>query len=148
MAIFIFNKGNNTALYKIAENSDELKNFNIIVNHYDLIEDNNSQNFLDVKLNKKIVVKHENNSILYQDDVSEKGFKNKEQLDKHIVIAKNTIKLFLDNNLNNSLFSKWNNYYNQLSSLDTNSINYPLNISLEEYFYNSNLPILNTLQLP
>jgi hypothetical protein len=148
MAIFIFNKGNNTALYKIAENSDELKNFNIIVNHYDLIEDNNSQNFLDVKLNKKIVVKHENNSILYQDDVSEKGFKNKEQLDKHIVIAKNTIKLFLDNNLNNSLFSKWNNYYNQLSSLDTNSINYPLNISLEEYFYNSNLPILNILQLP
>jgi hypothetical protein len=148
MAIFIFNKGDNTALYKIAENSDELNNFNIVVNHYDLVEDNNSQNFLDVILNKKIVVKHEDNSILYQNVVSGSEFKNKEQLDKHIVITKNTIKLFLNNNLNNSLFSKWNNYYNQLSSLDTNSINYPLNISLEEYFYNSNLPALNTLQLP
>lgn len=146
MAIFIFNKGDNTALHKIAESSDELQNFNIVIDHYDLIEENNLQNFLDVKLNKKIVVKHENNSIIYQNITFE--FKNKEKLDKHVVSVKNTIKLFLDNNLNNPLFLKWNNYYNQLGSLDTSSINYPLNTSLEEYFYNSNLPALNPLQLP
>jgi hypothetical protein len=148
MAIFIFNKGDNTALYKIAENLNEIQNLNIIVDHYDLIEDNNSQNFLDVKLNKKIVIKHENNSIVYQTPEIGWKFLNKNQLDVHITSIKNQIKLFLDKNENNPLFLKWNNYYNQLSSLNTDSINYPLNMSLEEYFYDSNLPALNTLQLP
>lgn len=148
MAIYIFIKEDNTALYRIAENSNELENFNIVADHYNLIEDTDPQNFLDVKLNKKIVVKHENNSIIYETPAFGWKFKNKNELDGHIASIKSQIKLFLDNNKNNPLFVKWNNYYNQLNSLNTNNINYPLNISLEEYLNNSNLLVLNTLQLP
>jgi hypothetical protein len=46
------------------------------------------------------------------------------------------------------LYSKWKNYYDQLSSLDLNTIQYPLNKSLEQYFKDLGQPSLNILQLP
>ena len=57
-------------------------------------------------------------------------------------------KEFLKNNKNHQLFNRWNNYYTQLNNLDLNSIEYPLNKSLEQYFKDQNLPSLNPLQIP
>jgi len=148
MSFFIFQKNNNTSLYRIAENSNELNNQNIVLSHYDVVEENNQTNFLNIVLCKKYVLKHENNIIEYGVPNIKESFENKKYLDIYIKDVKSFIKKFLDTNLNNPLFPKWNNYYNQLSSLDTNNISFPLDMSLEEYFYNSNLPVLNTLQLP
>jgi len=73
---------------------------------------------------------------------------NKEELDIYINSIKELIKSFLVSNTNHSLYSLWNNYYNQILSLNTSDITYPLNTSLEEYFNNLNKISLNPLQLP
>ena len=61
---------------------------------------------------------------------------------------KKQIKQFIEYNPNHSLFTLWNNYYNQLDSLNLDNITYPLNKSLEQYFSDLGQPSLNILQLP
>jgi hypothetical protein len=56
--------------------------------------------------------------------------------------------MFTNNNPNHSLLNRWNDYYNQVNSLNLDSITYPLNKSLEQYFKDQNQISLNTLQLP
>ena len=75
-------------------------------------------------------------------------FKNKDSLQLHVNNLKNTIKLFLDNNTNHSSFNVWNTYYNQLNSLNLDSITYPLNKSLEQYLNDLGQPSYSILQLP
>jgi hypothetical protein len=146
MAYYVFSKENITSIYRIIENSNELNSYNLIPNAYHILEDSNQQNFLDCVLNKKHPVGSEN--IVTYIDIYPISYKNKEELDKDVLIFKQNIKAFLNNNPNNLLFNKWNDYYNQLSSLNTNNIKYPLESSIEQYFNNQNQPFLHTLQIP
>ena len=61
---------------------------------------------------------------------------------------KNQIKNFLDNNVNHSFFNDWNNYYNELNNIDINSIVFPLNKTLEQYFKDLGKICYHPLQLP
>jgi hypothetical protein len=72
----------------------------------------------------------------------------KNNLKNYINRLKIQIKQFLDNNPNHPLFNRWNNYYNQLNNLNLDSITYPLNKSLEQYFNDLGQPSYNILQLP
>ena len=148
MAYFIFNKNSDNLtgdLYKIAENQSDLNYINIEKSLYKIIEDN-SINFNSIKNGSKIVEKYNGEVITYLDFIS--SFKNKQQLESYVSTYKNSIKLFLDNNPNHALFNRWNNYYNQLNNLNLDSINYPLNISLEQYFNDLGQTSYNILQLP
>jgi hypothetical protein len=165
MSYFIFTKDSDNVegtLHKIAENQFELDNINIDKNSYKIIEDSQS-NFDLVKYNNKSVSKYNNNIITYIDceiffkdfiltdsKTGEQtvGYTAKQFLKDYIEKVKYQIKQFTDNNKNHVLFSKWDNYYNQLNSLNLNSIEFPLNKSLEQYFKDQNLPSLNTLQIP
>jgi len=69
-------------------------------------------------------------------------------LQDSINFFKQQIKQFLDNNPNHSLFTRWNDYYNQLNNLNLNNITYPLNISLEQYLKDQGQNSLSPLQLP
>ena len=69
-------------------------------------------------------------------------------MEKEILSLQKDIKSFLDNNVNHSLYNVWNDYYNQLSSLNLDDIIYPLNKSLEQYFNDIGQPSYNILQLP
>jgi len=150
MAYFIFLKNldniNNT-LYRIAENQSDLNNLNIDQNSYKIIEDSQI-NFDSVKYGQKSVEKYNNDIISYLDISYEYSFINKDQLNEYIQNVISEIKQFLKNNLNHPLFSRWNDYCNQLQSLNLDSITYPLNKSLEQYFKDQNLPSLNPLQTP
>jgi len=150
MAYFIFLKNldniNNT-LYRIAENQSDLNNLNIDQNSYKIIEDSQI-NFDSVKYGQKYVEKYNNDIISYLDISYEYSFINKDQLNEYIQNVISEIKQFLKNNLNHPLFSRWNDYCNQLQSLNLDSITYPLNKSLEQYFKDQNLPSLNPLQTP
>ena len=73
---------------------------------------------------------------------------NKEHLKTDIDLFKQQIKQFIDSNPNHPLFSRWNNYYNQLNNLNFDNINYPLTMSLEKYLNDLGQPSLNPLQLP
>jgi alpha-L-arabinofuranosidase len=150
MAYFLFNKNLDNvegSLYKIAENQSDLNNLNIDKLNYKIIEDSQS-NFDSVKYGTKIIKGYNNNNINYADLFYEFKFTKKQELQDYIEKVINQIKCFLDNNKNHLLFNNWNNYYNQLKSLDLDSISYPLGKSLEQYFKDQNLLSLNPLQLP
>lgn len=147
MAYFIFTKDSDNivnSIYRIAENELDLNNINIEKTIYKIIEDTDSI-FELVKLGKKFPEKYENNSITY---ISNEFNFNLESLKKYIEEYKKNILEFLNNNKNHVLFNRWNDYYNQLNTLNLNSITYPLNISLEQYFKDQNLTYLNPLQIP
>ena len=148
MAYFIFLKnldGIEGTIYKIAENNDDLNYLNITQFDYKIIEDS-KENFDLVKFENKSIQKYNNNTITYID--LNILFNDKDKLQVNINNLKQQIKQFTDINPNHPLFSRWNNYYNQLNSLDLDSITYPLNKSLEQYFNDLGQPSYNILQLP
>lgn len=148
MAYFIFFKNaDNQAgvLYRIAENESDLNSLIINKSEYKIIEDSQI-NFENVKYNLKSAEKYNGNTITYLDNTF--SFSNKKILLDYISLIKLNIKSFLDNNKNHPLFNTWNNYYNQLDTFDPNSLNYPLNKSLEQYLNEQGQLSLNILQLP
>ncbi len=159
MSYFIFSKNFENldgSIYKIAENEFDLNNLNIIKSDYKIIEDSQI-NFDAVKYGTKSIIKYNNNTITYVDtsilfvDDTKDGLvvkSGKEFLKEYISNYKISIKQFTDNNPNHPLLSRWNDYYNQLNSLNLDNITYPLNKSLEKYFNDVGQPSLNPLQLP
>jgi hypothetical protein len=148
MAYFIFQKNLDNiqaTLCKIAENESDLNNLNIIQSDYKIIEDSQS-NFNSVKFGNKFIDKYNNNTITYVDEII--SFRNKNDLQNYINNIKQSVKQFTDNNPNHPLFSRWNDYYTQLSNLNLDSITYPLNKSLEQYFNDLGQLSLNILQIP
>ena len=150
MVYFVFGKNldniNNT-IYRIAENESDLNNLNIFQNDYKIIEDSQS-NFNLVKLGTKHPGKYDNNTITYIDPVPTIAFTSQKELQGYISIVKQSIKQFTDNNPNHPLFDRWNNYYNQLNILNLDTVSYPLNKSLEQYFSDLGQTSLNPLQIP
>ena len=148
MSYFIFNKNLDNidgSIYRIAENQSDFNYLNIIQSDYKIIEDSQS-NFNLVKFADKYPSKYNNNTITYVDQ--NYSYIKKEELQTYVDGFKIQIKQFLDNNLNHPLFSRWNNYYNQLNNLNFDNINYPLTMSLEKYFNNLGQTSLNPLQIP
>jgi hypothetical protein len=148
MSYFIFAKNLDNiegTLYRIAENQFDLDNLNISKPCYKIIEDLQN-NFDLVKYGNKVIIKYNNNTITYIDQTS--LIENKKELQSYIDNFKEEIKRFTDSNLNHPLFNRWNDYYNQLSSLNLDSITYPLNKSLEQYFKDQGQTSLNPLQVP
>lgn len=148
MAYFVFNKNCENiegSLVRFAENQSDLNNLNIDQSSYRIIN-NNEIDFNEIKNQKKIVLSYTNNDINFKDHSL--LFKEEKDLKAYIELLKKQIKLFLDNNPNHTLFNRWNNYYNQLNSLETSSLSYPLDKSLEQYFNDLNQPSFNILQIP
>jgi len=147
MAFFIFSKCNLSllSLYKISENQSDLNNLNINLSDYKIIEDS-QENFNAVKLKTKYVSNVNNDSIIYS-NISI-VFKNKQELQDYINMLNSGIYDFLNNNPNHQLYSRWNNFKDQLNNLNLNTITYPLNKSLEQYFNDLGQPSYNILQLP
>jgi len=148
MAYFVFLKNLDNiegSFYKIAENSSDLNNLNIFKDDYKIIEDT-QENFNFVKFYKKSVLKYNGDAITYVDNIN--LINTKSSIEFKINLEKERIKMFLQNNPNHPLFDRWNNYYNQLNNLNLNSITYPLNKSLEQYFNDLGQPSFNILQLP
>jgi hypothetical protein len=148
MSYFIFLKNLDNiegTIYRVAENQFDLNNLNIIQSAYKIIEDS-ELNFNLIKYGNKNISKYNNNVITYVDQTN--LYKNKIELDVYLESLKNQIKNFLDNNQSHPLFNRWNDYFNQLNSLNTDTIIYPLNKSLEQYFNDLRQPSYNILQLP
>jgi hypothetical protein len=148
MAYFIFAKNFDDlegSIYRIAENQTDLNNLGIHQENYKIIEVSQSD-FDSVKYGAKLIIKYNNDDITYQD--YSYSFLKKEHLISDINEFKRKIKTFLNSNTNSPLYARWNDYYNQLNSLNINDIEFPLNKSLEQYFKDQNKSSLNPLQLP
>ena len=148
MSYFIFLKDFDNiegAIYRIAENHLDLDNLNINQSLYKIIEESQN-NFNLVKYGNKSIVKYNNDTITYIDQIN--LFKDKKALQSYINNFKQQIKSFTDNNSNHPLYNLWNNYYTQLNNLNLDNISYPLNISLEQHLNDLEQPSLNPLQIP
>jgi len=148
MSYFIFLKNEDNiqgSVYKIAENEYDLDNCNININFYKIIEDT-IENFTAVKFAKKNILSYNNNNIVYTNGTPR--FIKKIILQKYVTHFKEYIQNFLSNNPNHPLFNRWQDYYNQLNNLNLDNIDYPLEMSLEEYFFNLQLPSYSPLQVP
>jgi len=148
MTYFIFTKDSDNienTIYRIAENQIDFNNLNIEDNNYKIIQDS-IENFNLVKLNKKFPIKYNGDIITYVD--ANINFIDNFGLKFHIDNIKYLINCFLKSNPNDIHFDKWNNYLTQINALDLKNITYPLNKSLEQYFNDLNMPVLNPLQLP
>jgi len=148
MAYFIFQKNSDGILgniYRIAENQSDLNNVNIEQSDYKIIEDS-QENFNSVKYGTKNILTYNGTNIIYQDQAI--SYSTKESLLNYIKNTKDIISIYLVSSTNHSLYSRWDNYYSQLSNLNLDSITYPLNKSLEQYFNDLGQPSYNTLQLP
>ena len=149
MSYFIFQKNSQDiqgTLYRIAENNSDLNLLNIDKKDYLIIEDS-LDNFNAVKYGYKFAEKYDNDNKIVFIEHNE-IYNNKESLLSYLYNVKYSIKNFLDNNKNHLQFNSWNNYYLQLDNLNTSSIIYPLNKSLEQYFNDLGQPSYNILQLP
>ncbi len=147
MSYFIFLKDSENiagTIYKIAENQFDLNNLNLQQSDYKIIEDS-QENFNSVKNGIKYPLFYNNNFISF---VQVPNSYDRDELEKNIENFKNEITLFLKNNPNHALYNKWNDYFNQLNNFDLDILNYPLDMSLEQYFNIRSLPSLNILQLP
>jgi len=147
MAYFIFSNnldGVEGTLYCIAENESDLNNLNINKSNYKILEDT-QDNFNDVKYGLKYVIKYNTQNIIYSD--MSHSF-TKYDLIHYVNVLKSSIQTFLKINKNHLSFNLWNNYYNQLNSLNLDGITYPLNKSLEQYFKDLGQTSLHPLQLP
>ena len=148
MSYFIFLKNLDNVegtLYRVAENQSDLNNLNISQSCYKIIEDS-QYNFNLIKYGDKIPLKYNNDVITYVD--GQNLYKNKIELGVYLESFKNAINNFLISNVSHSLFNRWNNYYNQLNNLNLDSITYPLNKSLEQYFDDLGQPSYSILQIP
>jgi hypothetical protein len=148
MSYFIFTKNSDNiggTLYKIAENQTDLNNLNITQSDYKIIEES-EENFNSFKLGNKFINTYNENNISYSD--SGWFFTNKQDLQNYVNNFKKVIKDFIKSNPNHPSFNLWNNYYNQLNNLNLDSITYPLDKSLEQYFKDQNQISLNPLQIP
>jgi hypothetical protein len=148
MAFFIFTKNCDNienSLCRIAENQSDLDSLNIAKGNYKIIEDS-QENFNTVKYGTRFSLKYNENTIVY--DNLTLLFKDKQALNNYVKNFKNSIKKFLERNQNHQLFNRWNDYYNQLNSLNLDTITYPLNKSLEQYFNDLGQPSLSPLQIP
>jgi hypothetical protein len=132
-------------IYRIAENESDLNNLNLNKEIYKIIEES-SENFNLTKLGYKYPLKYNNNSITFIDEIF--NYRNKEELKKDINSYLILIKNFIKNNTNHPLYNQWNDYYNQLNNLDLDTITYPLNKSLQQYFSDLNKPYYSILQIP
>jgi hypothetical protein len=148
MAYFIFQKNSDNIpgnIYRIAENQSDLNNLNIEQSSYKIIEDS-QENFNSVKYGTKNILTYNGNNVIYQDQAI--SYSTKESLLNYIKNTKDIISIYLNSNINHSLYSRWNNYYSQLNNLNLDSITYPLNKSLEQYLNDLGQTSYNTLQLP
>jgi hypothetical protein len=130
---------------KIADNDFDLNNSNINLDDYKIIKDTEI-NYNNVKFGKKSVLKYIGNTITFIDDPI--VYPNKDSLKNYIDGYKKSITQFIDNNPNHILLDRWKKYYNQLNSLNLNTIEFPLNKSLEQYFLDTNQTAFHPLQVP
>lgn len=150
MAYLVFHKNKEDLqgyFYRFYENQNDLNNSNINKDDYKIIEDS-SFNFNLLKFGNKIPLSYNNvNNIAYL-DMNNTSYLTKKSLLDYINCIKPCIYDFIKSSPNHPSFNIWKNYYDQLNNLNLDTITYPLNKSLEEYFNDLGQPSYNILQLP
>ena len=147
MAYFIYN--NITLdLYKIAENDSDLSSLNLPEGQY-LTVQASQEDFDAVKLSLKAILPYNGTSNQLVDQAL---LYNKDQMIQFIDRFKGFITNFLHSNPQSNVFSRWQNYYNFINSVNVDSIysapKFLATQTFEQYVQSTGNPFYNILQLP
>jgi len=108
--------------------------------------------FTSVVANEKYITVNEDLSVTLNDIIYDAnrvlGFASKQELDNHINSLKEQLKEVLERKKTSSSYrDELIAYKTLLENLDTDSISYPLAMTLERYLMNQNHPVLSHLQM-
>jgi hypothetical protein len=147
MAYFIYNNIT-LALYKIAENDSDLSSLNLPEGQY-LTVQASQEDFDAVRLSLKNVLDYNGTSNRL---VDQQLLYNKEQMINFIDGFKTRITNFLNHHPESNVFSRWQNYYNFINSVNIDAIYLPPKFlstqTFEQYVQSTGNPFYNILQLP
>jgi len=104
-----------------------------------------NEDFIALQTGQKDFVSSDGTTVTYRD--ATRSFETKEQLDGQINFIKSTIDEILKRKGDSSQATRLSTYKAVLESLDTSTINYPLNSSLEKYLLDNGHEVISTLQL-
>ena len=148
MAYLIFIKEQNVdgSIFKLAE---DINSLNIIKNN---VQDLSTLNIIEVSTNEfdtiklylKLPFKYNNNNQVVYLDNPKIGFQNKTDLESYI---NGKINAFSINRIKNVDYTQFDLYIEQLKNVNLNTINFPLNTTLEQYFKDNQKSYYNHLQL-
>jgi hypothetical protein len=147
MTYIIYNNIN-LNFYKIAENDSDLSSLNLPEGQY-LAVQASQEDFDAVKLSLKYVLPYNGTSNQLTDQPL---LYNKDQMINFINVFKDRITHFLNHHPQSIVFSRWQNYYNFINSVNVDAIySAPKFLStqtFEQYVQSTGNPFYNILQLP
>jgi len=149
MAYLIFSKKENLTssdLYRIAETEEHLNSLNIIKNDY-IIKTISIDDFNNLKSENKKIESINGDQITYVDFIRPNPLE-KEEFDKHIESRKEFCQAVLNaKKVKPIILGLVQQYLTTLNSIDTTTINFPLNKTFNQYINSQSLFFINLLQV-
>ena len=134
-------------LYKIAENDTDLNSLNVCFPPYTTIDISDSD-FLKIKQDL-VDVNISNGSATFTDrDFTPYLIEVNEVLLPHHKNIIESCKIFLDKNPSNAFYTKCQNYYNYLKTLDYSSLPSSIDKTWEHYCQENSIAYIHPLQIP
>tara|TARA_R110000851_G_scaffold148685_1_gene289040 strand:- start:4431 stop:4883 length:453 start_codon:yes stop_codon:yes gene_type:complete len=134
-------------LVTICENETDKNQLNLDLDEHKTIAIDTTL-FNELRLGVKRFKTYASDNSLTFDEHPETEFTELSDLSSCINSVVKQIDCFLISNNTHPQYDKWNNYKNQLNSLDLSTITFPLTKSLEQHLEDSSLTSLNPLQIP
>lgn len=147
MAIALITEHNQVFL--ISENMEKLK---FQYPHYGLFENNHAGKMINISQEDFNLLKEGTNNVTYNGtslvfETINLIIENKESMDRDIKRLIDIVDKAHKKNLNNVWGTELNSYKQILNNIDTSSINYPYNGTVEKYLKSQGHSVIGTLQI-
>jgi hypothetical protein len=104
--------------------------------------------FLKLKNHEQFIVSTDGVNVVYETLTGEKN-ESQEAYELYINDVKNRLTNFINGHPNSQLKTDATNYLNYLNNtFDISTITFPVNVNLNKYFSDNNIPFLSPLQIP
>jgi len=152
MAYYVFQKNSDNiegTIYRVAENQSDYNKLNILPELYKVIEDTQTD-FDSIKTELKFPIKYNGDIITFINIDPIPKIEDENFLKQYIFNFTSSIDHFLNSNSSHPLYQRWKDYLQQLNQLKniSNTLTYPINKSVQQYFKDNSQPYFNPLQLP
>jgi hypothetical protein len=136
-------------VYLISENMDKLK---LQDPHYGLFENNHVGKIINISQEDFNLLKEGTNNVTYNGtslvfETINPIIENKESMDRDIKSLIDIVDNAYKKNQNNVWGTELNSYKQILNNIDTSSINYPYNGTVEKYLKSQGHSVIGTLQI-
>jgi len=152
MAYYVFQKNSDNiegTIYRVAENQSDYNKLNILPELYKVIEDTQTD-FDSIKTELKFPIKYNGDIITFINIDPIPKIEDENFLKQYIFNFTSSIDHFLNSNSSHPLYQRLKDYLQQLNQLKniSNTLTYPINKSVQQYFKDNSQPYFNPLQLP